>query len=209
MRIFTLFFAALRRIRTRLILIKTRKFLVFGTDLHIGKGTRLWAPNAIKIGSGVYLGKNVHVEANCEIGDYCLLANYVAIIGRHDHNFKAIGFPMRYAPWIGSRRFPSPYAAEKAVIETDVWLGYGVIVLTGVTVGRGSVVAAGSVVTEDIPPYAIAAGVPAKVIGQRFEDQTAIDQHEAAIRNGQFIFSEQGYDHCVIEPHLPLTGSHC
>lgn len=112
---------------------------------------------------------------------------------------------MRYAPWIGSKRFPSPYAEEKVVIETDVWLGYGVIVLTGVTVGRGSVVAAGSVVTCDISPYSIAVGMPAKVIAQRFEDQATIDRHEAAIRNGRFIFSEQGYDHCVIEPNLPIT----
>jgi len=91
---------------------------------------------------------------------------------------------------------------EKAVIESDVWLGYGVIVLTGVTVGRGSVVAAGSVVSRDIPPYSIAAGVPARVIGQRFQDSSAISRHEIAIRDGVFGFSERGYDHCVIEPAL-------
>lgn len=88
-----------------------------------------------------------------------------------------------------------------------MWLGYGVIVLTGVTVGRGSIVAAGSVVTRDIPPYSIAAGVPAKVLGRRFEDQATIDRHEAAIRDGQFLFSERGYDQCVIEPLFPSTGS--
>jgi len=62
----------------------------------------------LSIGSHVYIGKYVNMEANCEIGDFCLIANHVAIIGRHDHNFKAIGFPMRYTPWVGSKRFPSP-----------------------------------------------------------------------------------------------------
>lgn len=198
--------ASMRRMQTRLLLLGKRRFLDYGSDLHIGKGTRLWAPKKILIGSGVYIGKQVHIEANCEIGDYCLLANRVSIVGRHDHDFSAIGFPVRYAPWVGSRRFPSPFLDEKAVIESDVWLGYGVIVLTGVIVGRGSVVAAGSVVSKDIPPYSIAAGVPARVVGQRFQDSSAIARHETAIRDGVFGFSERGYDHCVIEPALEKEG---
>ena len=177
-----------------------KKYLQFGTDLHVGKGTRLWAPKAILIGSHVYLGKQVHIEANCEIGDFCLIANRVSIIGRNDHDFTAVGFPMRYAPWIASKRFPSPHIDEKAVIDQDVWIGFGAVVLTGVTIGRGSVIAAGSVVTKDIPPYSIAAGVPAKVVAQRFPDLQTIARHEAAIRDGQFAFSERGYDHCLIEP---------
>lgn len=194
--------ATLRRLHTFLLVASNGRYLTVGAHLHIGRGTRLWATKKLAIGSHVYIGKQVHIEANCEIGDYCLLANRVAIIGRHDHDFAAVGYPMRYAPWIGSKRLPSPYIDEKAVIESDVWLGYGVTVLTGTTIGRGAVVAAGSVVTKDIAPYAIAAGVPARVIGQRFADDATIARHEAAIKNGQFSFSERGYDHCVIEPAL-------
>lgn len=159
------------------------------------------------MGNQVYVGKDVHIEANCRIGHFCLIANRVAIVGRHDHDFSAVGYPVRFSPWVGSKRLPSQYADEEAVIEDDVWLGYATIVLTGVTVGRGSVVAAGSVVTRDIPPYSIAAGVPAKVIGKRFEDQATIDRHEAAIRDGNFRFSEKGYDHCLIEPSFALAES--
>jgi len=90
-----------------------------------------------------------------------LLTNRVAILGRHDYDFSAIGFSVRYSPWVGSHRFVGRYADEKAVIDSDVWLGYGVIVLTGVTIGRGAIVAAGAVVTKDIPHYSIVAGVPA------------------------------------------------
>ena len=85
--------AGLRRLQTRVLLLGKSKFLAYGPGLHIGQGTRLWAPKSLRIGSGVYIGKHVHIEANCEIGDYCLLANRVAIIGRHDHDFSAIGFP--------------------------------------------------------------------------------------------------------------------
>lgn len=194
--------ATLRRLQTRLAVVGKSSYLTYGRDLHVGKGARLWAPKCLDIGDCVYIGKQVHIEANCRIGSYCLLANRVAIVGRHDHDFSAVGLPMRFAPWVGGNRFPNEYADEEAVIEDDVWLGYGTVVLTGVTVGRGSVVAVGSVVTRDIPPYSIAAGVPAKVIGHRFQDAHTIALHEAAIRDGRFRLSERGYDHCLIEPRF-------
>jgi len=203
MRIKTLLLAAARRLQTRIKAFACRKVLTHGPDLHLGARTRIWAPRHVMMGSQVYVGKDVHIEANCRIGNYCLIANRVAIVGRHDHDFSAVGFPVRFAPWVGSNCFPSQFADEEAVIEDDVWLGYGTIVLTGVTVGRGCVIAAGSVVTKDIPPYSIAAGVPAKVIGKRFADDATITQHEMAIQDGHFRFSEQGYDQCFIQPARP------
>lgn len=202
----TLIFAAARRLQTKIKVFACRNVLTHGDDLHLGARTRIWAPSHVRIGNQVYVGKDVHIEANCRIGDYCLIANRVAIVGRHDHDFSAVGFPVRFSPWIGSQRFPSQYITDEAIIENDVWLGYGVIVLTGVTIGRGSIVAAGSVVTRDILPYSIAVGVPAKVIGKRFNDESIIEQHEEAIRDGRFQFSERGYDHCLIEPSLFNTG---
>ena len=56
---------------------------------------------------------------------------------------------------------------ETVIIEDDCWIAANSIILAGVTIGKGSVIAAGSVVTKSIPPYSIAAGVPAKVIGSR------------------------------------------
>ena len=73
-----------------------------------------------------------------------------------------------------------PGRDERLVVEGDSWIGYGAIVLSGVRVGRGAIVAVGAVVTKDVPRYAIVAGVPAKVVGQRFsEDQ--IRRHEDAL----------------------------
>lgn len=181
---------------------RCRKKLNAGTNLHIGARSRFWAPDQITIGDHVYIGSDVHIEANCEIGSYCLLANRVAVVGRHDHDFTVIGFPVRYSPWIGARGFVGPFLLEKAVIEEDVWLGYGVIVLTGVRVGRGAIVAAGSVVVKNIEPYSISAGVPAKKIGQRFGTIEEISMHEAAIASGRFGWSERGYDFSTIEPNI-------
>lgn len=192
--------ATARRLRTGIKAFAARKILRHGRDLHIGARTRLWAPRHIVLGDCVYIGKDVHIEANCRIGDFCLFANRVAIIGRHDHDFTAVGFPMRFAPWLASKRFPNRHATDEAVIEDDVWLGYGAIVLTGVTIGRGSVIAAGSVVAKDIPPYSIAAGTPARVVGRRFPSEDSIKAHETAIAQGRFALSERGYDFCLIEP---------
>lgn len=189
--------AALRRLATYTRL-KSRAVTRCGQDIHVGKGTRFWAPVSVEIGDHVYIGKHVHIEANTTIGDYCLIANRVAFVGRRDHDFRVVGVPVRFSPWIGSQRKISPHRNERAVIEADVWVGYGTIILTGVTVGRGAVIAAGSIVTRDIPPYKIAAGVPAMVIGDRFESADQIQLHESKIAKGNFSWSERGYDYATI-----------
>jgi acetyltransferase-like isoleucine patch superfamily enzyme len=154
----------------------------------------------LRIGNYVYIGKQVHIEADCEIGNFVLIANRVAIVGRYDHDFRVVGFPVRFAPWIGSDRFVSSRKKDAVVIEDDVWIGYGAIILTGVKVGRGAIVGAGSLVTKDIEPYTIAIGVPAHFVGKRFSSNKQIEIHEKMIKTGQFRLSERGYDACLIEP---------
>jgi acetyltransferase-like isoleucine patch superfamily enzyme len=155
----------------------------------------------ISLGDHVYLGKNVHIECNAIVGNYVLIANQVAFVGRNDHDFNAVGFPVRYSPWIGSKNFTSSFSEEKVCVSDDVWIGFGSIVLTNTTIGRGAIVGAGSVVTKDVPPYAVVVGVPARVVRFRFDgDAELIAKHEHAIQMGRFALSERGYDHCVIEP---------
>jgi acetyltransferase-like isoleucine patch superfamily enzyme len=160
----------------------------------------LWAPDRISIGREVYIGKHVHIECNCTIGDYVLIANRVAIVGRLDHDFRAVGYPMRFAPWAGA---PSVAEAikrkQKLVIESDVWVGYGATILSGITISRGSLIGAGAVVTKDVPPYSIVTGNPAKVVGMRFESEK-IEEHEARIKDGVFKFSEKGYEYWTVKP---------
>lgn len=196
----TLFFAFARRLQTRLKVLRSRKISIVGKDLHIGARSHFWAPESISIGNGVYIGKDVLVECNADIGDYVLMANRVALVGRHDHDFRSVGIPVRFSPWIGSVNPKSKYREEKVVIEPDVWLGFGVIVLSGVTIGRGAIVAAGAVVTRDVGAYEIVAGNPAQKVGVRFSDEGIIQIHEEAIQSGRFVFSERGYDYWTVEP---------
>ncbi len=160
-------------------LYAVRKNVRHGRRLHLGLGTIVDASRGLTIGDDVYIGKGCTVEVDGRIGDGVLIANRVGLVGRHDHDFRVPGRIMRHAPWIGDAEFDESLRQE-LIIEDDVWIGYGAIVLSGVTVGRGAVVAAGAVVTRDVPPYAIVAGLPARVVGRRFSDEE-IQAHEIAL----------------------------
>lgn len=193
-----LILAVARRAQTLITAFAFRKVLTHGHGLHLGARTRLWAPVKVTMGNNVYVGKDVHIECNADIGDYVMIANRVALVGRHDHDFHAVGVPVRFAPWVGKTNPPSPYRDEKVVVESDVWLGFGAVLLSGVCVGRGAIVAAGAVVTKSVEPYSIVGGNPARQIGRRFADESLIAEHEQRIRNGKFVFSERGYDHWIV-----------
>jgi virginiamycin A acetyltransferase len=108
-----------------------------------------------RIGEHVYIGSMCNVSL-AEIGDDCLIGTGVLITsGQGQHNFSSRTTPIRLQG--GETR--------RTVIGRDCWIGNGAIVMADV--GEGCVIAAGSVVTKPIPPYSIAAGSPAKVIGER------------------------------------------
>ena len=202
-----LFLAIYKRTRTQIYVLRTRKILTYAKGLHIGSGVRLWAPQFLKFGVNLYLGHEVSIECNCIIGDNCLIANRVAFVGRNDHDYKSIGVPVRFSPWIGGGADGTENDSKNVVkVGDDVWIGYGAIIMTGVSIGKGTIVAAGSVVTRDTPDYSIVGGVPAKVLNSRFSDDEVV-MHERAIANGEFKFSELGYDHWVVEPGNNIINS--
>lgn len=101
------------------------------------------------------------------IGNYCSIATNVMFILDADHYTKHIStFPFKVK--ILGERFEGVSKGD-IIIDDDIWIGYGATILSGVHIGQGAVVAAGAVVTNDVPPYAIVGGVPAKVIKYRFE----------------------------------------
>lgn len=142
---------------------------------HIGPGSRLWAPSALEIGDDVYIGKRCTVEVDGEIGAGTLIANNVGIVGRRDHDMRKSGVAVRRAPWVGDPG--CAHLRTRVVIGSDVWIGYGAIILAPVTIGRGAVVAAGAVVVHDVQPYEIVTGNPAVHLAWRF-DVEAQAEHE-------------------------------
>ena len=104
-----------------------------------------------------------------KIGSFCSIAPDVHFIIGADHEIKSLStypFKVRIT---GEEQFEAK-SKGNIVIDDDVWIGYGSKILSGVHVGQGAVIAAGAVVSKDVPPYAIVGGVPAKVIRTRFSD---------------------------------------
>jgi acetyltransferase-like isoleucine patch superfamily enzyme len=159
-------------------LYSVRRNVQVRDDVHIGVGSILWAPRELVVGRDVYIGKGCTIEVDGSIGDSVLIANRVGIVGRSDHDMRQVGATMRRADWVGDH----PQRLSRPVhIGDDVWIGYGAVVLSGLTIGRGAVVAAGAVVTSDVEPYDIVAGNPAGGVGRRFEGGQ-IATHERLLR---------------------------
>jgi acetyltransferase-like isoleucine patch superfamily enzyme len=105
-----------------------------------------------------------------KIGKYCSLAPGVKIVPSGEHNFKlASTFPF-YAHLLNRGVEKDTHTKGGINIGNDVWIGINGIILSGVSIGDGAVIAAGAVVVDDVPPYAIVSGVPAKIMGYRFSD---------------------------------------
>jgi len=137
----------------------------------------------IVIGEQSTVAAGAVVQGGVRIGSHSTVQSYAVIVGYGDGDQAAgqvtIGNDVRIAPQVmiiaANHVFEDadqPIRAQglapaPITVEDDVWLGGRVVLTAGVTIGHGSVIGAGAVVTKDIPPYSIAVGVPANVIGQR------------------------------------------
>ncbi|MBS0171420.1 MAG: CatB-related O-acetyltransferase [Nitrospira sp.] len=131
---------------------------------------------AIVVGEGTYGRPNIPIPddgSTVRIGRYCSIAGGVSILTSQEHHLTWVStFPFQLI-FGYDRGLPSPARSKGSVdIGHDVWIGTEALILSGVSVGHGAVIAARSVVTKNVPPYAIVAGVPARVIRYRFDDAT-------------------------------------
>ena len=127
-----------------------------GKDSFIMKSNYFMNPWLIKIGEGSHINRGCTLDGRgiLEIGNNVSISHGSKLMtGGHD---------------VQHRNFPGIY--EKIKIEDYAWLGVNCVVLKGITIGKGAVVAAGAVVTKDVPEYTIVGGIPAKPIGKRTKD---------------------------------------
>lgn len=124
-------------------------------DPHDESGCR----TVLDIGDSTYIGElsNIRAAGITKIGRNCLIAQGVSVIGAN-HSY-ALDRPMMYQAWRSDKLGVS--------IEDDVWIGTNATVLPGVTIGAGSIIAAGSVVTTDVASKSIVAGIPARFLKSR------------------------------------------
>ncbi len=140
--------------------IKSAENIIIGSNSQIGPHAVLWTTRAkIKIGSYVLIGPNVTIIT----GDH-----RTDVIGRHIEEI--------------TDEEKLPVNDADVVIEDGVWIGSNVTILKGVTVGEGSILAAGSVVTKNIEPYSVYGGIPAKKIKNRFSEND-LEKHLIILKN--------------------------
>lgn len=150
------------------------------TELTLEEGVALGCVDIgspkLMIGAHTYIRSKSHLSLVSSIGRFCSIGSGV-VIGQEKYTHPT--------SWLSSHPFqytdsPLVYRAriDMAVIGHDVWIGHSAMILEGVTVGTGAVIATRAVVVEDVPPYAIVAGVPAKVV--RFRHSPAMIEHMLA-----------------------------
>jgi len=147
-----------------------------GDDVHCQESTSFWSPHKhIIIGNQVGIGPRCLFLCDTEIGSKVLIAAHVAFLNSDDHRYDIVG----KAIWDSGRG-----DEYKIIIEDDVWIGHGAIILSPSRIGRGSIVAAGSLINRDVPRYSIVAGVPAKVVKMRFSEEQIVEHEKLLVQHG-------------------------
>ena len=128
----------------------------------------------IVIGRGTYGKINILTSSpnpHLKIGSYCSIAVETVIVIDNNHPLEYFStYPFKVRCLDGEQ--PEAVGKGGIIIGDDVWIGYRATILDGVTIGQGAVVAAGAVVTKNVPPYAVVAGIPARVVRKRFDEET-------------------------------------
>lgn len=133
-----------------------------------------FAKRKIQLGNNIQFGKYCSVASDLIVGNDVLFAGKVSFLGGNDHIFNTPGKTI----------WDSPRGIERGIkIGNDVWVGNGCILLGGITIGDGSIIAAGAVVTKSIPPCEIWGGIPAKKIKNRFPNEEDKALHLTYLKN--------------------------
>lgn len=174
----------------KLMLNAIRNFILFkfyypwitiGKNVHCQFSTKFSAGRKMTFGDNVGIGYQCLFQSNITVKSHVLIGSSSAFINSDDHNYDKKGILM----WDSGRG-----DKYEIFIDEDVWIGHAVIVLTPAKIGRGAILAAGSLVNKDVPPYAIVGGVPAKILKYRFTE-SEIYEHESILINKDMMKEEE------------------
>lgn len=130
---------------------------------------------SVTVGKMTYGQLNVFTFANginerLSIGNFVSIASNVNFILGGNHDIETLGtYP--YKTYFKKEYYNDSFSKGMIIVEDEVWIGFGVTILSGVKIGKGSIIAAGSVVISNVPPYTLVAGNPAKVKKERFSKE--------------------------------------
>lgn len=162
-----------------------------GRDVHCQATTKFWSPRRhIVFGDHVGIGHHCLFLCDTELGNKVMVASQVAFLNSDDHRHDVVGRAM----WDSGRG-----DAHAIVVEDDVWVGHGAILLSPLRIGRGAIVAAGSVVVHDVPRYTIVGGVPARVLKMRFTPDQIREHERMMAASGELLvdMTEGPHDRAV------------
>ena len=129
--------------------------------------------DCVSVGKGTYGPIDALInrkEYKLTIGNYCCIAEDVRFIVSSDHPSNCLSTYPFNEKIIGEDG-TSAISKGSITVSDDVWIGTRAIILSGVNIGQGAIIAAGSIVTKDVPPYAVVAGIPARIIKYRFSNE--------------------------------------
>ena len=160
-------------------------------DVQIGKGSKIWhfshlQPGA-RIGKGCILGQNVNVGSNVVIGNYCKIQNNVSIYeGVELQNYVFCGPSMVFTNIrLPRSEFPQKGSIyyEKTLVKKSASIGANATIICGVTIGEYALIGSGTVVTKDVPDYALVIGNPGVLVGwvNRYGDKLFFDDNGFSI----------------------------
>jgi maltose O-acetyltransferase len=155
----------------------SRRFRAAGRNLSVDPGCTILTPGSISVGDDVFIGEYAHLSGDITIGNKVMIGPRPMINTGMDV-FAVKGMSPRFIKPV-REGFYAP-----VVIEDEVWIGAGVAVLGGVTIGYGAVIGAASVVTKDIPPFTVAVGNPCRPIRLIFSDANLKEHLEALGMDG-------------------------